>query len=89
MTTKYGIRYYPSTGVYMAFKDTVFSGIVLKRDWITNDGDIVRKRDRMMVCIQLSKEAAMGNIREYFIRQEVINAKYVDEYVYKEEWWEK
>lgn len=89
MTTKYGIRHYSSTGVYMAFKDTVFAGIVLKRDWITNDGDIARKQDRMRVCIQLSKDAAVENIRKYFLRQEVKNAEYVDEYVYKEEWWHK
>ena len=89
MANKYGIRYYPETGAYMAFKDTLFVGVLVKRQWITNEGTISDKYDEVGTCLRTSKEDAIENIRRYFQRQQLISTPYCDEYVYTEEWWHK
>lgn len=87
MTTKYGIRYYTEVGAYLAFKDTTFFGITTKREWLTRDGSILREKDVLGKAMCLSREEATGSVKNYFDKQRLLD-RYVDEYVYKEEWWE-
>lgn len=74
MTTKYGIRHYPKIGAFLAFKDTTLFGVVIRRSWLSPDGS---------VC--LSKEGVIESIRNNFSTHK---QEYVDEYVYKQEWWD-
>lgn len=89
MTTKYGIRHYTDTGVYMAFKETFFLGMCVKREWIGNDGSVLDGHSAEDAGVQHSAESARNNIRKYFNLRHKSKNQYVDEYVYKEEWWEE
>ena len=86
MVTKYGIRHYPQTGAYLAFKDTTLFGLVLRRRWLALDGSVLGRDDIVGKAMGLSKEEAMESIMNYFSKHVLLGA-YVDEYVYKEEWW--
>lgn len=88
MTTKYGIRHYPQTGAYLAFKDTTLFGLVLRWRWLALDGSVLRRDDIVGKAMGFSEEEAMESIRNYFNKQTTLDAC-VDEYVYKKEWWEK
>lgn len=88
MTTKYGIRHYTEIGAYLAFKDTVFLGVVIKREWLALDGSILRNKDVIGKAMGLSREEAVESITNC-INTTTPNNRWVDEYVYKEEWWEK
>ena len=86
MTTKYGIRHYPKIGAFLAFKDTTLFGVVIKRSWLSPDGSVLGRNELIGKAACPSKEGAIESIRNHL---DALNQEYVDEYVYKQEWWEE
>lgn len=86
MTTKYGVRHYTQIGTFLAFKDTTLFGVVIKRSWLSPDGSVLGRNHLWRKAVCLSKEEAIESIRNHL---DALNQEHIDEYVYKQEWWEE
>ena len=80
MTIKYGVRHYKEVGAFLAFKDKLFMGFLINRQWLGRNGIVLKTYDTMNKAVCTSKEEAVEVIQQHIELNKLIESEHLGEY---------
>lgn len=80
MAIKYGVRNYKEMGAFLAFKDKLFLGFLINRQWLGRNGIVLKTYDTMDKALCLSKEEAVAAIQQHIELNKLIESEHLEEY---------